>query len=294
MTSQLGTSSVGVHSGLVAHKVLIDSEGSGDRTVLEDVLHHLLLTGERVGGISLVLVRSIRDGVSLLRAGRYTSRGGSTAGHGGGVNTRDTIAVLEIVRKARFVVSFTIVTTGHDSLGSKPLPSHTRLATIATLGKAREETAARDGILGREKGLESSIGGNAESVIESLSGGEGPARSTVSLVTDGTNDVLAGRESLSGVKGVRKGSIADQVGDDLSLVGEGDELVSRVGTAQLLGVGDVLIGESSVHSCSPSRVDGVDLMDHVHVNGRLEGSGHGNGGKKKGSLHDLYRTRMQK
>lgn len=68
-----------------------------------------------------------------------------------------------------------VVASGDDASVSEPLPGGTNLTTVAAHGLAVNEVAASSGICDGQKSGEGTLGGDADTVIESLGGAVGPA-----------------------------------------------------------------------------------------------------------------------
>jgi hypothetical protein len=73
------------------------------------------------------------------------------------------------------------------------VPGSGDLATIAAHGEAGKEVATADGVRGgQQRGICGASRLDAHTVVECLSGAEGPAGSTVGLVADGADALAVG------------------------------------------------------------------------------------------------------
>merc|ERR1719223_1891932 len=79
-----------------------------------------------------------------------------------------------------------VLASGNDPAAVDIVPCGRRLATATTV-----VVAVKAEILGREGVLDRTIGGNAHAVGSRLSSAKGPAATTVGLVTDVVDDVVA-------------------------------------------------------------------------------------------------------
>lgn len=114
---------------------------------------------------------------------------------------------------AQLVIS--IVSAGHNTRLGEPVPGGTDLATVATKGEAGGAIAAASSVGNREEFSVIATCGNAETIVEGLSGAMGPAGTAVGLVTDVVNSHFALRPVGAGVE--VGGKIV--VGDTASLDG---------------------------------------------------------------------------
>ena len=69
VTSESGASGVLVDTGLVGWEVLVDGEGGGNGSVVEDILLDLVNTSDSVGGSGVVLVTGVVEGSVGLAGG---------------------------------------------------------------------------------------------------------------------------------------------------------------------------------------------------------------------------------
>ena len=113
------------------------------------------------GGVSLA--RALALGLNLdnivAASETFSSNVMSALGHG--------------VVETEFII--TEVTTGNNTSTVEPSPRGTNLTTVAAHGLAVNEVAASSGICDGQKSGESTLSGDADTVIESLGGAVGPA-----------------------------------------------------------------------------------------------------------------------
>ena len=214
---------MGVDTALVGQEVRVDAESDGQRTVVHQLLHHLLHGGDRicVGALGLVgrivcgvlaftaLLRALRGGVLVARAFGVLARGGHVVGAWGqGVRaTRGAFADVWVVP------------AGHDADITHPLERGTGLATVAAHAEpAGEALAARGGVFRGEFLVFARS--NAPAIFEGFRRAKGPARSTAGLVAHLRDD---------GAVGVR--------GDGVVLLGQFLDWVLDVAPVRKFGVG---------------------------------------------------------
>jgi len=167
MSTKVATRSVSVNSTLVAQKVLINAEASLNWTLGHDVVLDISNAVEVVGvsngvhlpgttcdaGVVGPAVRSVHK-VQARLLSRSTSR--------------------NIVRIASISHNTVVGHEGPDGIVGSSLTTSSILVTLNYLSE-------------RKRLVESSLGGNAESVSSSLNTSKSPARTTSSLVINGAN-----------------------------------------------------------------------------------------------------------
>lgn len=182
MSSEFLSSGVNVDSGLVLVEVLVDSECGLDWSVGNDFsldLGDLLSDG--VSGASEVLVSGVGNVVVLVGALVNTSWGIVSiiwARWPGNVSDG-----LSAWGKGVWLASelSLVRSSGAESALDKVLPGVDWVSSLASVSAVG---AARKNIFSWEKGVDGSVGGDAETIRSSLGGSERPAGSTVRLVTD--------------------------------------------------------------------------------------------------------------
>jgi len=220
-----------VDTRLVGEEILVDGEGSLDWSAGHD---ESLDGGNVIGlldGTSLDLVHVKRGTVDALGNAWGSNTGSRGVGEAGVVDDTSVLHELPGVLK---VATTTAVVSG----------------------------VAGDQPLRREDDVDLAVGGNAESVGESLSGTEGPAGTALLLVSDGVDAV---GPLGSGVERVGDGG---SVGDNLLGSCEGGDLCSE----ELLGI---LKGETVELVVSTSSPGGslvvVDGGNHFVIKSQTSG-----------------------
>mmetsp|Transcript_26418 Transcript_26418/g.51911 ORF Transcript_26418/g.51911 Transcript_26418/m.51911 type:complete len:328 (+) Transcript_26418:1223-2206(+) len=174
-----------VDSSLVGEEVLVDSEGGGDGSVVDELLLDLAHRPDGVGLGGSALVGLELGAEFLLGAG------GPAGGGRSGLSARRELG-LGVVRAHGKLVGpaglslacVIVVPSSHYTLLHEPSPGEGRLAPIAPEGEAGETVAARRGVLDREQSRELSFRRDAHTVVESLRRRERPAATALGLVTD--------------------------------------------------------------------------------------------------------------
>lgn len=190
-----------VDSAGVGRKIRVDSEGTGDGSVLDELRHDVLLASNRVSFFGKVLIVVERSAVVHVLARKFV-------GVIAVVDSFVTVCALawgDGVRPTGIVIVVVLVVTTRDhTVVLKVLPGVGGLLSVATKGETAQEAAARGDVLGGQQLLEITVGGNAQAVVEGLHGGESPARPTVGLITDMTNDTIALGKGLTCIEILRK------------------------------------------------------------------------------------------
>ena len=136
-------------------------------------------------------------------------------------NSRDAFAawilVCDVVRAHLHCVveasaGGAIVTTSGNSSVLEPVPRDADLSTVAVIRIKRSSIAASSGVSDGEEGSEGSISGDADTIVEGLSGTVNPAGSAVRLVAHMVNHRLTLGPLNTGVKVCRKISVCLKYG----------------------------------------------------------------------------------
>lgn len=263
VSSEVLSGGVLVDSRLVLIEVLVDGERTLDWSVCEDLrLDGGNALGDSVGGGSEVLVLGVGNGVSGLAAQR--------ASWGLGLWAGSRSAWGDWVRLASGSL---VVSSSDDSLRVPPSESLDWVSSLASVSALR--SAAGQEIVWRDDRLLGSLGLDADSVGDGLSGSEGPARSTGGLVTDELDGLALGPLG-AGVEGGWDGGedFSAFGGTDLVGVGGGVLSVHHTGTHLLIRDFRVFRGEHGL-----GRVDVIDEgLSGEGLQGGLVVEGHeGNG-----------------
>jgi len=174
-----------INSALVVHEVIINSEGSLNWSISHDLLLNVGDSSDRVSTESIVQVILVGFGSVRRLAGPHTSRSrvlreSATLRVGSVRSVYMVDAWWECVWLAPTSV---LVQRSSDQSTVDPIsPGSRGIASIASI--SAEETTASQQIFRGDSGLDGSIRGNADSVRDGLSSSEGPARTTVGLVSD--------------------------------------------------------------------------------------------------------------
>mmetsp|Transcript_210 Transcript_210/g.276 ORF Transcript_210/g.276 Transcript_210/m.276 type:complete len:225 (+) Transcript_210:42-716(+) len=151
VATELRSLGVAVNARFVAREVRVYGKGTSDGAVLENVRLNLRDAREGVscaGGLLVirVLARELRLGARALARWCAVLRGWA----GRILLGRHVVSARrKCVWQAGRTVGLSIVATGDDTGVSKPLPSHTRLATVAAKREALRQTTASGGIFRR-------------------------------------------------------------------------------------------------------------------------------------------------
>lgn len=131
-------------------------------------------TGNSVAGGTLNFVGGVVDGSVGLALGFADGvDGGGSIAAGEGVGCDVVSALGHGVVVAQFILA--VVSTGDDTSSLEPVPGGGNLTTVATEGEASGAIAAGSSVGNGEESLEFTTGGDAHSVIESLSSAVSPA-----------------------------------------------------------------------------------------------------------------------
>eukprot|EP00043_Microstomoeca_roanoka_P028209 m.17250 g.17250 ORF g.17250 m.17250 type:complete len:362 (+) comp8245_c0_seq1:165-1250(+) len=274
MTTKSLARSVDVDTRLVGEEVAVDGEGTLDRAVGHNLSGNLVNTADTVGAAAKVLVVGVGDVVVLLAR--------ALAGWGGDdiaarrILARDVVIALgQAVRLATLVA---IVLAACDDTSVAPvLPCSSRETTITAASAG--ESAAGEEILGRDVGLLSTLGSNADTISHGFDSTKCPAGTAVGLITDLVGGRADGTPLLARVKGG-----GQSVGNSNLLDGELNRGTFKQSAHLAADVAHGDIDEAGVDASSPADVLRVDLVGDVlkteeivsEVN-RLEGNGRGQG-----------------
>lgn len=262
VTTEVLAGLVLVDTTSIGFEVLIDSHGDGDGTLLHDFHLDVLDTLHTVRRLGESLVVLVGNTVSSLRAG---------TGAGWGLVLWESVATnhawwwgdvvsagwegVWLAGGASSLVS--IVTASGDTDLGEPVPGTRWLTTVAAHGEgAGEASAARVGIL-RSEDLGGITSADAVTVVEGLSGTEGPARTAIRLVTDTASDGRALWPSSADIEGLWDLSSLDLPLGLLDGRGNVAFLVWEDGTEHLLNVSDGGVGELDWDSSVPGGLHGL-------------------------------------
>jgi len=271
VTTEGVSSSVLVDTALVGEEIFVDGEGCSHGSVFGDIgldLVNLARGAESIARLSHVLILGVvdsGDGRARVATLRLDLGNGITLGESG--LRLVVIALTHGVIVAKLVIAE--ISSGDNTLLGEPFPGSSNLTSIASHGLALDEVAAAGGIGDRKLVGESTVRLNAETIVVSLSGSMGPARTAVRLVADVVDDGRALGPVSSGIKCRRN--------RDGSVRGE----VSRFNTVDSpFGVDDSShdslsflergVGELGVDTSSPGR--GLVVVDDVDVGVEVKGS----------------------
>jgi len=178
------STNVFVHSRFVVDEIFVNCEGSGDRSVFDEVSFDGINGVESVGRSGSVFVTAVVSSISRFTRFR-ASRG----------YLSDIRAIFEVRGDVVSTFFHSVGVTGglvseisssHNSGFFEPVPGGHDLSSIASHREAGKESTAPSGIGNGHKG--SIFGLNASSIVESFGSSVGPARSTVRLVSNMSDD----------------------------------------------------------------------------------------------------------
>lgn len=190
--------SMTVDSTLVVDKVFIDGESSSDRTVFLNVLFDVVLASQSIRGCGFVFVVIVFDRVVFA----------CFLAFGSNLFDFSTIfirGIFDMMRAEGHGVRVTgslvaEVAASDHTLFLEPFPGRSDLTAVAAHALALQKSTASSGVSGTEEGLEIAFGLNAETVVEGFGGTVGPAGSTVGLVSNVADHVLAFGPGFTGIE----------------------------------------------------------------------------------------------
>ena len=160
VASKLLSMNMLIDTGLVAHKVLIDSEGGLGRSIGHQLIHDLLLTAaDSIGLFSISLVLRKGDFVIWIITSLVTLWGSDISVAGSPRTVHVMLARLDLIGLAS--VRSSKVSSSHQAFVSPVVPGHSRISSIATVAASE---AAAEQVLSRDVLRELALAVNAHPV----------------------------------------------------------------------------------------------------------------------------------